>query len=119
MDGGLYVSALLRAEGRHTYWTQVQYQIASSGVCGITDPATPTRSRSREPQTIFSVCQPKLSPLWLASLLLLCGDVERNPGPNKSKQDSTTNKKQIWNCSICNKTIARNQTSFLCHNTNH
>ena len=68
----------------------------------------------------FSVCQPKLSPLWLASLLLLCGDVETNPGPPKSKsnQDSTNNK-QIWNCSICNKTITRNQISFQCHNTNH
>src|SRR6187399_1697724 len=114
------VCALLRAEGRHTCWTQVQHQISSSGVCRITDPATPTRSLSREPQTIFSVCQPKLSPLWLAFLLLLCGDIETNPGPTKSKstQDST-NKKQIWTCAICTKTITRNQISFQCHNTNH
>jgi len=35
----------------------------------------------REPHTVFSVCQPCLSPLWLAIRLLTSGDMEQDPGP--------------------------------------
>ena len=121
MDGGLYVHSVQRQGteyGRHTCCTQIQHQITSTRNRGIIDQAISTRSLFREPQTLFSVCQPEVSPLWLASLLLLCGDIESNPGPTKPKLNST-HTKQIWTCSICTKTITHNQTSFLCHDTDH
>ena len=68
--------------------------------------------------TVFSVCQLEVSPLWLASLLLLSGDVEENPGPPKTNQSSTSTK-QTWTCEICTNKINHNQTSYLCHNTDH
>ena len=121
MDGGLYVHSVQRQGteyGRHTCCTQIQHQITSTRNRRIIDQAISTRSLFREPQTLFSVCQPEVSPLWLASLLLLCGDIESNPGPTKPKLNST-HTKQIWTCSICTKTITHNQTSFLCHDTDH
>src|SRR6188768_3362291 len=88
-----------------------------SSVSGIPIPET-TCSPPGEPRTVFSVCQPEVSPLWLASLLLLSGDVEENPGPPKTNQPSTSTK-QTWTCQICTNKINHNQTSYLCHNTDH
>ena len=88
-----------------------------SSVSGIPIPEI-TCSLPGEPRTVFSVCQPEVSPLWLVSLLLLSGDVEENPGPPKIHQP-TTSTKQTWICQICTNKINHNQTSYLCHNTDH
>jgi len=56
----------------------------------------------REPHTVFSVCQPWASPLWLAIRLLASGDVEH------------TSKQQVI-CTICNNIITSKQYSFLCN----
>src|SRR6188768_25559 len=39
---------------------------------------------------------------------------KRSKTTAKSKSEST-HMKQVWSCSICNKTITHNQISFLCH----
>ena len=78
----------------------------------------PTWSLHRDPQTVFSVCRPWKSPLWLAALLLRSGDVEANPGPitkptkTQSQQSTSTN---TWICNICHTPITPNQYSFKCN----
>ena len=39
--------------------------------------------------------------------------------PNQNQLKTPPTKNKIWTCSICTKTITRNQISFQCHNTNH
>ena len=64
----------------------------------------------KKPQTVFSVCQPWASPLWLAARLLTSGDVEQNLGPPKHNTHSIT-----FTCSICNQLITPKQYSLFCN----
>ena len=56
----------------------------------------------------FLGSRPPVPAWWLAALILLAGDVERNPGP------------QTYTCSTCNNNITKTQTSIRCnHATTH
>ena len=99
-------------------------QITSSGpvyeaIYGAASADGPPCSSNREPQTVFSVCQPWASPLWLAARLLASGDVEANPGPPKNNSTKTINQPSTstttYICPICNKPITTRQYSLLCN----